>query len=209
MNPRRSVTREERGFTLIELSVTMAVMTVVSVILLTVLGQTSSVVVHSSGEVQAENNAQLTMRTMTEDIRAARNLSFTSSISGACPGASAAGNCLSFTVLRDSYSPSYPNCQSLITYGLVSDTDPSSLTGWKVARTGTTINCPANSPTATSTLLTNLGGTALFNYYDGGGNVLTSGQGQAKSIGITLTVSYATRTSPLTLTSYVALRNAR
>jgi prepilin-type N-terminal cleavage/methylation domain-containing protein len=193
-HPSRSLGRED-GVTLVELLVVMAILLVVAGIVLGFLETTTSLVARTSNDVQAENDARLALRTMTQDIRAAN----TSSTMGACPTTPTPGSCLSFTILRGTTAA--PTCRSTITYGLLTD---------RVKQTRSDSNC-STTLSISRPLIGNLSnGTApLFSYYDAQGNLLTSGQATAKTIKLTLVVSYTGGQAPLTLTSTLALRNAR
>jgi type II secretory pathway pseudopilin PulG len=187
--------------TLVELLVVMSVMVLVSAILLNLLDDTTSLVARASADVQAENDGRLALRAMTQDVRAASptSIAFTSSTSGACPSTPTPGTCLQFTVLRS--TPANPNCQSAITYGLLTD--------W-VQRTRSDTNCASNV-TVNRKLVANVanGSTPLFAYYGADGAELTSGQAAAHVIRITLKLSYQGGQQPITLISTMSLRNAR
>jgi type II secretory pathway pseudopilin PulG len=191
----------EDGVTLVELLVVMAISMVVAGVVLGFLETTTSVVARTSNDVQAENDARVALRTMTQDIRAAdpSSIAFTSATVGACPTTPTPGDCLSFAILRGTTAA--PSCRSTITYGLLAD---------RVRQTRSDSNCPT-TVSISRALIGNLsnGTTPLFSYYDDQGNQLTSGQATAKTVKITLVVTYTGGPSPLTLTSTVALRNAR
>jgi prepilin-type N-terminal cleavage/methylation domain-containing protein len=191
----------EDGVTLVELLVVMAISVVVAGVVLGFLQTTTSVVGRTSNDVQAENDARLALRTMTQDIRAANpnSIAFTSPTVGACPTTSTPDTCLSFAILRGTTTA--PSCRSTITYGLLTD---------QVQQTRSDSNCPT-TVNISRALISNLsnGTTPLFSYYDAQGNQLTSGQATAKTVKITLVVSYTGAQAPLTLTSTLALRNAR
>jgi prepilin-type N-terminal cleavage/methylation domain-containing protein len=201
MNHSRRVVGGEDGVTLVELLVVMAISLVVAGVVLGFLETTTSVVARANNDVQAENDARLALRTMTQDIRAASpaSIAFTSSTVGACPTTPAPDNCLSFTILRGTTAA--PTCRSTITYGLLTD--------W-VQQTRSDTNCPTTL-SSSRPLISNLtnGTTPLFSYYDTQGNQLTSGQATAKTVKVTLVVTYTGGQTPLTLTSTLALRNAR
>jgi hypothetical protein len=101
--------------------------------------------------------------------------------------------------LRDTAAA--PTCRSTVTYGLFAD---------HVQQTRNNANCPTTvgigRPLISS--LSN-GTTPLFTYYDDQGNLLSSGQATAKTIKVTVVVTYTGGKGPLTLTSTLALRNAR
>jgi type II secretory pathway pseudopilin PulG len=192
---------DEDGVTLVELLVTMAITLVVSGMILGFLQNTTTVVARTSNDVQAENDARLALRTMAADIRAAdpATIAFAGAPAGACPATPTTGTCLRFTVRRGTTAA--PNCVSTVTYGLLSGL---------VRQTRSDANCTTNVSIARP-LISNVanGTTALFTYYDAQGNALTSGQAAATTIKVTLVVTYTGGQAPLTLTSVLALRNAR
>jgi prepilin-type N-terminal cleavage/methylation domain-containing protein len=195
--------RGQAGVTLVELLVVMAVSLIVAAVLLGFLENTTAVVGRATNDVHAENDARLALRTMTQDIRAARpsSISFTSLIptAGACPTTPTAANCLSFTIFRG--TAANPNCQTTVTYGL--------LAGW-VQQSRSDANCQSNT-TLSRRLIGNVvnGATPLFTYYGAGGTALSSGQAAATSVKVTLAVTYLGGQQPLTFTSSISLRNAR
>ncbi len=201
MNHPRHRRGREDGVTLVELLVVMAISLVVAGVILGFLETTTSVVARTSNDVQAENDGRLALRTMTQDIRAANpsSIAFTSPTVGACPTTPSPNNCLSFTILRNTSAA--PTCRSTVTYGLVGD---------QVQQTRSDANCPTPL-SITRPLIGNLanGTTPLFSYYDAQGNQLTSGQATAKTLKVTLVVTYTGGQAPLVLTSALALRNAR
>ena len=201
MHPSPARDGGEDGVTLVELLVTMAITLVVSGMILGFLQNTTSLVARTSNDVQAENNARLALRTMTQDIRAASpsSIGFASATSGAFPATPTASTCLAFTILRGTAAA--PTCRSTVTYGLLAD---------RVQQTRSDANCPTNVSISRS-LIGNVanGSTSLFTYYDAQGNPLASGQATAKTIRVTLVVTYTGGQGPLTLTSSLALRNAR
>jgi hypothetical protein len=79
-----------------------------------------------------------------------------------------------------------------------------------VQQTRSDANCPTNLSISRS-LIGNVanGSTPLFTYYDALGSPLTTGQATAKTVKVTLVVTYTGGQQPLTLTSTLALRNAR
>jgi prepilin-type N-terminal cleavage/methylation domain-containing protein len=201
MNHPRQAAGGESGVTLVELLVVMAISLVVAGVVLGFLQTTTSVVARTNNDVQAENGARLALRTMTQDVRAASpsSISFTSSTVGACSTTPTPDNCLSFTILRGTTAA--PTCRSTLTYGLLTD---------RVQQTRSDANCPTTL-SISRPLISNLanGTTPLFSYYDAQGNLLTSGQATAKTVKVTLVVTYTGGQAPLVLTSTLALRNAR
>ncbi len=193
--------RRQDGLTVVELTVVMAVMVLVSAILLGLLDHTTSIFRRASDDVQAENDGRLALRTMTQDIRGANpaSISFTGAVAGSCPATPTPANCLRFTVERGTTAT--PNCRSTVTYGLQAD--------W-VQQTRADSACTA-SLNLSRKLITGVanGTTPLFTYYGDDGAALSSGQAGASSIKVTLLVDYTGAQQPLTLVSTLSLRNAR
>jgi prepilin-type N-terminal cleavage/methylation domain-containing protein len=198
--------RRDSGFTLLELVVVVSLVSVVSFGALQFLDSTTSVVARSTSDVQAENDARFALRTMTEDIRGGLPSTMTYTVSSSvCPATPTSGNCISFTVLRNTQAN--PSCQSLITYGLVSG-------AVKESRTDT--GCATQFTVSARPIISNVvnGSTAMFQYYDISGNNVSSArpplpQQNAVSIRVTLIVQYKAGTPSLTFSSEAALRNAR
>jgi Tfp pilus assembly protein PilW len=194
--------RREDGLTVIELTVVLAVMVLVTAILLGLLDHTTAIFRRASDDVQAENEGRLALRTMTQDIRAASpaSIAFTGTVSGACPATPTPATCLRFTVERGTAAA--PNCRSTITYGLQAN--------WVQQTRADSAACP--SPLNLSRkLITGVanGTTPLFTYYGDDGAALGSGQAGASSIKVTLLVDYQGAQQPLSLVSTLSLRNAR
>jgi prepilin-type N-terminal cleavage/methylation domain-containing protein len=195
--------RDQAGMTLVELLVVIVVSLIVGAVLLGFLDNTTSVVGRATNDIQAENDARLALRSMTQDIRAARpgSISSTSLIptAGACPTTPTAASCLSFRIRRG--TATRPDCQTIVTYGL--------LAGW-VQQTRSDADCASNI-TISRRLIGNVanGSTPLFTYYNAGGAALSSGQAAATSVKVTLVVTYPGGQQPLTFTSTLSLRNAR
>jgi Tfp pilus assembly protein PilW len=193
--------RRQDGLTVVELTVVMAVMVLVTAILLGLLDHTTAIYRRASDDVQAENEGRLALRTMTEDIRAASpaSIAFTGAVAGACPATPTPATCLRFTIERD--TTANPSCRSVVTYGLMA--------GW-VQQTRDDSGCASDQDVSRKLIagVTN-GATPLFGYYDDSGAPLTSGQAGASSVKVTLLVSYQGAAQPLTLTSTLSLRNAR
>lgn len=199
----RHTGRGQAGMTLTELVVALSITLLVGTVLLGFLDNTTSVVGRTTADIQAENDARLALRTMTQDIRAANpsSISFTSLLAtaGACPTTATSANCLSFRIHRA--TATRPSCETTVTYGLLS--------GW-VQQTRSDANCATNI-TISRKLIGNVanGSTPLFTYYDASGAAMSSGQAAATSIKVSLVVSYPGGQQPLTFTSMLSLRNAR
>jgi prepilin-type N-terminal cleavage/methylation domain-containing protein len=198
---RPGLDRGQDGFTLVELLITMALGTIVAAIAFGFLANVMSLVSRNENRVQAENNARLALRAMTQPIRAAQpdSIGFTGPTSGACPAPPTPANCLSFTIARGTTIA--PTCRTTVTFGLLAD---------QIQETSTDADCPTTT-SRSRVLIGDVanGATPLFSYYDAQGNPLSSGQAAAKTVKLTLTLTYPGAQAPLTLTSALALRNAR
>ena len=84
---------------MVELLVTMLILTIVSLMLFTFMDGVTSVTARTDRHVQAEQDAQILLRKMTEEIRAANPILD----AAGCPGAGPAGgfaDCLRFDIQR-------------------------------------------------------------------------------------------------------------
>ena len=195
--------RSEHGFTVIELMITLAITTIASVILLNFLVSTTNVTASTDRDTRAERDAQLALRTITQDVRSANP------ILGSC-GAGYA-SCLSFTVPRP--STANPSCSSTITYRR---------SGNDVLRDRTDQNCATNRSAAGVRVITVADATPLFSYTDGLDRTIGLTQvcsadlsqprcvPQAKTVRINFALTYpGQKTSPLRFAASVTLRNNR
>lgn len=194
--------RDDEGFTLIELMVVVLIMGIVTFMVLNFFDGMQKTVGRATNDVFSENELRIALRTMTEDIRAAKpglgNITFTSPT--ACPATPSASNCLRFTVLRT--TAANPTCQSIITYGLV---------GTLLKSTRTDSNCAQNRAFTNKTVIGSVvnGSAAVFTYYDDNGNILSASQSSAATVKVTLNVEYQKNAPVLSISSFAALRNAR
>jgi prepilin-type N-terminal cleavage/methylation domain-containing protein len=210
LRPTRS---DERGMSLIELVVTTAVLLMFSVMAFNFLVSTNNTASRATKDVQAENDARIALRQMTEDIRAADPITTTYPTSATCPTGmsypTGFANCVSFTVVHNATSGvSCP--KSVITYGLVNGT---------LKRDDTEYNssCSVTSSYTGKTVVTsvvNPSGTKLFRFFDSGGNELSassasSAYSSAASVLVTLVLQYQGGAPNVTVTSTAALRNNR
>jgi prepilin-type N-terminal cleavage/methylation domain-containing protein len=193
--------RDEGGFTLTEVVVTLGIMSIAMVIALTFLTHVTNLSNRAINDVQTENDARLALRAITEDIRAAKpnTITFTGPTS-TCPATPTAGTCINFIIVRD--TAANPGCESAITYGLL---------GTSVRETRQDYGCTSDHRVSGKSVISHLvnGSSPLFTYFDKQGNSITTGQASAGSVGVTLLLQYQARSPILTMTSYASLRNAR
>lgn len=109
--PLRRFGSSESGFTVPELAVVMLVFGLVSIMILNFFDQSVKITNSATENVQAERDAQLALRRMTQDIRAAKP------IGNKC----ATGDydtCLQFKIPRPTHDK--PDCTTAVTYRLAS-----------------------------------------------------------------------------------------
>lgn len=206
--------RDERGFTIAEMSVVVMLGSIAMFITLNFLDNTSLIVSRSTSSVRTESDARLAMRTMLQDIRAAQDISQTYPTSSTCPTGTnyPAGysSCLQFSVLHTTSSTS--SCPySRVTYGLVNKVV-------KEDRVDYDSNCTPKTVFTGKTILSNVTNTSskpLFSYYDQYGNAVSTSTGTAAqfadsgTINVQVNLQFDKRASDLAIFSSAALRNNR
>jgi prepilin-type N-terminal cleavage/methylation domain-containing protein len=215
--------RGEKGVTLVELLVTMTLMSVVSLIVFSVLVGTTNITARASNGTNAENNARIALRSIAEDLRSAEQIRATSS-STACPTGSsfpaAFGNCINFLVPHEvTFNATSTTVAagakpiacpfSLIVYGL-------SAGAIREDRTDYNASCQPTVSSPGRVVLSGVSNTSqpLFTYYDGYGNVLGSTNTiadyvNAASVSVQLTLTYQKGAPDVSLMTTAALRNNR
>lgn len=220
--------RDEEGFTVVELLVTVVLVAVVGVISLNFVDQVTKVSGTGSRQLISQGQAQTVLREMTQEIRGANPISATSANipAGTCPAGTtfpAAGtastgylNCLRFALVTSTNSTKF--CLTaefgrvaapyrVITYGLVNGTLYKHQTSYDASCAGTVAPGPGR------VLLRGLTNAShskpLFTYFDGTGTKIADtapalGAGSAR---ITLMVPYEATAPHLELTSVAAFRN--
>ncbi len=227
---------EEAGFTLVELLVTVVLISVISIITLGFMDSVTSVSGKASRHVVTENEAQVVLREMTQEIRGANPISATYPTGATCrtghtfppttpttasPAPATTGylNCLRFAVVRSTSTTSFcanipevgrvPAPFSIITYGLATDgTLRKSRTDYTVTSPGT---CTGTGGTPRVLLrgLTNGASKPLFTYFDETGVRIPAADpvADAGSVRVTLMVPYDQSAPSLELTSVASFRN--
>ena len=214
-------TRDQEGVTLVELTVVLLVMAIVSSMIFTFFNHLTNISTRATADVQTEAQANIVLRTVTEDVRAATNIATTYPSTTSCPSGTSYpagyGNCLSFRVPHvTAVNTSCP--YSSIIYGLVG-------TSLYEDRTDYNASCTATSTTLHKVLASNVknGTTPLFTFYDETGNMLSSTQtgagitnstnaadwAAASSAKVSLSFSYQSNAPVTAFSSTVALRNNR
>jgi prepilin-type N-terminal cleavage/methylation domain-containing protein len=195
--------RDDRGFTMVELLVTVSLVSIVSVTLFNFLDQTTSVTSRIINDVETEQTAALALRTMTEDLRSATGIQ-------ACAAASYS-TCVTFNIPRSATSgTTCPERQ--ITYALVGTAIQESRFDYP-SSCGTPTMILSAKPIISG--VQNGASTAVFTYYDKNQNVIDAINApasvpQAVAVSVTLHVSYRGGGSVvLNLSSTASLRNNR
>lgn len=205
--------RDDDGFTVVELAVVMLLLSIVTAMLYGFLDGTSNATARIGLHTRAQRDAELAMRTITQDLRAASPI-----ISAPC---GSYGNCMAFEVQRAAQTGH--DCEkTVIGYALASGTLLRSLTentwtGASCAVTQTITNLPILASVVNAT---DAPTTPLFVYYDNKGVVLDPStqattlvkkpsQGGTASIKVSFVVRYKSNAPVLTLSGVAALRNNR
>ena len=216
---------EDDGFTLVELLVTVVLISVVSIITLGFMDSVTSVSGKASRHVISESEAQVVLREMTQEIRSANPISAIYPTGGTCPTGTgfppvtAAGtgyrNCIRFLSVRSTAVSTFcndpevgrvPAPYSVISYGLVSGTLYKHRTDYSATCVATTGSAPGR---VLLRGLTNGASKPLFAYFDGTGVKIPDAETvvNAGSVKVTLMVPYDPSASSLELTSVASFRN--
>jgi prepilin-type N-terminal cleavage/methylation domain-containing protein len=203
--------RDDSGFTVVEMAVTVMIMGIASVMFLNFLNNTMTLTRRAEKDSQGEQAMTLALRTMTEDLRSASNVY-------ACTAA-LYKNCLVIDVPRgQSVGLSCPS--KTVTYSLSNGTLSATEVDYGASSCTTTTTKWNNRPLLQSVV--NGAGENLFTFYDGNGNVFdpdsgayTAAQAAAMvttsgSIKAFVRVNYGMNGAPtISMSSFAALRNHR
>lgn len=202
----RRTARTDAGLTVVELSVTVLLMSVVSLIVLNFFDQTLKVTNRADAQVRTEQDAQLALRTIGQDLRAANPII---SIPTTC---STMATCVRFEVQRPTNDR--PLCKSTITYRVASGS---------LVQDRIDTNCAtARNYSARRIIgITNTSSQPVFQYFDRSGAAISPTQTctntqippcpvNARSVKVNLVAVYGSAPpSSLELTTTAALRNNR
>jgi type II secretory pathway pseudopilin PulG len=209
---------DEAGTTLVELLATLAIMSVVGVLLFGFLFSVINTTTRATSDTETEKRIQLALRPLTADVRGATTVSQTYPAATSCPtGSYPTGytNCLSLTILRpEAGALTCP--RTVVTYGLKPDgTLREDRTEYRFVGG----SCVATTLSSGRVVLAKIqnGTTPLFTYYDSLGNVMNpaaSGQTTAAIAGaarvrVSLNVQYRSGSPLLRYSTDLAMRNNR
>jgi prepilin-type N-terminal cleavage/methylation domain-containing protein len=217
--------RDERGVTLIELVIVTAMMSIVSIMVYTVLIDSTQTAARADNSTRAENNGRLALRTISEDLRSAVQIRASSSTT-ACPTGLSypAGftSCIGFLIPHEVSANATTTTiaagaapigcpYSNITYGLKSGV-------LLEDRTNYNDSCVATSVVTGRTILTGIDNSSsslpLFTFYDTFGNQLGTANTvadfqRAGSVSIQIALTYQKGAPDIALMTTAALRNDR
>ena len=209
---------DQSGTTLIELTVVLALVSLVGLLLFGFLSSVFSTTSRVTNDTQTEKSILFALRPVTENIRSASTVATAYPATTSCTaGTYPTGytNCLSFTIARPA-AGQLACPKSVMVYGLKADGIlREDRTDYRFA-SGV---CSVSSSYVGRTMLTNVvnGATPLFTYFDAFGNQLdpnAAGQttgpfASAVTVRVSLSVRYSPSSPLLSYTSDLALRNNR
>lgn len=213
------MSRQEDGFTAVEMVVTVALFSIVTLMILSFFDSTSQLSNRATLHAGAEREAKSAMRVMSQDLRAANPIT-----SGSCAGGGTAyRDCVTFEIQRPAVFGRA--CEkTVVTYALVGTTVRRTLTEntWSPAASSCVVTKTVNGVSLLSPVV-NSSSTPikpLFTYYDNKGAILDPStaaptiplkpaNGGAASVKVSLLVRYKTGAPNLDLATTVSLRNNR
>lgn len=213
---------DDSGFTLVETLVTMILMSVVGALLLAAVSSMTEATTRETLNIDAQRSLDQLMRQMSQDIRAADQISATYPGSPVCPTGgtnnynspnySGYRNCLSFRIPRPTTGAQI--CPyTMVTYGLTSGVLRETRVEYRIS--GAT--CVAGTTTASKVLLRKVPtGTSLFRYFNSTGIDMLDGISppvaptSAAAVQVNLSTRYRnTGNAVARLSTSIALRNQR
>lgn len=212
---------DERGFTVVEVTMVMLILSIVLMLALDFMDRATILTLRADAHGRAEDEMQKAMRTVTQQVRAAKPIagpcSSTTDVAPAGQSALPAGyaNCIQVTVKRSDTALDTCEATTYI-FGIVTRTSDGVRllveNRRPVTQSGTT--CVTGSPVGRRVLLEKIDNTAtqpLFTYYASNGTLIpdanTATVPTASSVKVTLAAKYRNAAPALVLTSTAALRN--
>lgn len=216
--------RDEDGFTITEVMLTLLILSIVLMVALDFLDRASILTMRADAHGRAEAEAQTAMRVVSQNVRSASPIGepCTSTTDTPPVGESAlpAGyaDCMQFTVRRT--TTGLDTCaRTEFLYALVpvAGSTTRKLVENRREYTGTTTSCTQGPLRQRRVLLERVANTTatqpLFAYYASSGAAIptsdTAAIKKASSVRITLAMRFSASADPIVLTSSAALRNIR
>ena len=212
---------DESGMTIVEVTLTMLILSIVLVMALDFMDRASRLTLRAEAHGRTEDEVQRAMRTVTQQVRAAKPIAGPCSATTDVPPAGQSalpagyGNCIQVTVPRSDSALDACDATTYI-FGIVTrTTDGVRLlveNRRPVTQSGST--CITGAPTGRRVLLEKIdndGTQPLFIYYAADGLVIpstnTATVPKASSVKVTLAARFRAEADPVLLSSRAALRN--
>lgn len=215
---------EESGFTLVEVTLTLLILSIVMFMAFDFLDRVSFLTMRTQASAQTEQDAQLALRTVTEHLRGASPIGDPCTSTTDTPTVQAPGNlptnytdCVQFTVRRT--TTGMDTCAKTdFVFAIVGTGDTRKLIENRRETTGTgataatcTTGAWRNRRILLDKVANSTGVHPLFVYYDGNGQPInasnTASVKKAASVRITLAVRFHSNAKRSVFTSSAALRN--
>ena len=213
LDRRRS--RDERGFTIVEVTLTLLILSIVLMVAFEFLDRASIMTYRADAHASAEDATQKVLRTVTQNLRGAHPIGAACTTDGLSPALPTSyGDCVRFTVRRT--ESGIDTCaRTEFVYALVGTAPNRTLIQRRQEYTGTTTTTCTPGPAGNRLVLlqkvANTTTQPLFSYYAGNGTAIATSSAAAvqaaSSVKVTLAVTFRTAAQPLVLTSSAALRN--
>lgn len=215
---------DERGFTIVEVTLTLLILSIVMMLAFDFLDRASILTMRAQANAQTEQDAQLAMRTVTEHLRGASPIGDPCTTATDTPTTQAPGtlptsytDCVQFTVRRT--TTGMDTCAKTdFVFAIVGTGDKRKLieNRRETTGTGTTAATCTTGPWRNRRILldkvaNSAGVHPLFVYFDGNGQAIsptdTAAIKRAASVRITLAVRFNAKANRSVFTSSAALRN--
>ncbi|HEX2040135.1 MAG TPA: prepilin-type N-terminal cleavage/methylation domain-containing protein [Acidimicrobiales bacterium] len=202
--------RDESGITLVEVTLTMLILSIVLVMAFDFLDRTTNITVKTETHARTEDDTQRVLRTVTQHIRGALPITGTCTTAGY---ATTYDNCIRFTVPRG-VSGIGSCARSEFVIGLVGTGTEKKLMYDRRDFTGST-SCTAGPLSSQVLLLDRVVNTSLqplFTYYASDGSQINTTSSAASvpnaaTVNVNVRVRYRMGSNPIVMTSSAALRN--
>jgi hypothetical protein len=211
---RNRVVRGDAGLTVVEMAVTLLILSIVSIVLFDFVNNVTMVTARTDRHVRAEQDGQFALRRMTQEMRAANPIL---NAGGCTTGTlSGYGDCVSFDLARAT-NLDQPCVRRTITYKL--DRPGRRVTREQKDWTWNGTTCIAGATSGPAPIITNVVNSgAVFTYQNAKGQALSDvalipmapKQNGTASVAVSLSIRYQARNTPdLNLSSTAVLRNNR
>lgn len=214
-------TKDEEGFTLVEVTLTLLILSIVMMLAFDFLDRASMLTMRTQANAQTEQDAQLALRTVTEHLRGASPIGDVCTSTTDTPTTQAPGNlptnytdCVRFTVPRT--TTQLDTCAKTdFVFAIVGTGDSRKLIENRRETTGTSTACTTgpwrNRRILLDKVANSTGSHPLFVYYDGNGQKINPSDAaavkKAASVRVLVAVRFSAKAKRSVFTSSAALRN--